>query len=144
VKRIILPGVEYVALLMAEIKPYAGLAAEITDHTPFMQAVLDDYLNGTPLKDPKSFLKALSVPTDVAEYLIKSIQDDIASQFAAAFHPVRPSSFFVGVVTESGDFYIDEHTHSAQTPTFVEPTVDQVLDDGGWCSEKERRKAGIV
>lgn len=143
-KRIILPGVEYVGMLMAEIKPYAGLAAELTDHTPFMQAVLDDYLHGTALSDPREMLRSLRVPTEVAEFLVANIQERIAKQFTGAFSPFRPSNFYVGVVTTSGDFYIDEHTHREDKLVFDDPSVEKVLEEGGWCSEKERRKAGVV
>lgn len=143
-KRIILPGVEYVELLVSRIKPFAGMAAEITDHVPFMQAVLDDFLYGHSLNDPKVILHSLRVPTDVCDELITVIQERIAKQFNTAFHPIRPSSQFIGVVTESGDFYIDEHSHSEITTSFKEHTVTDVLDEGGWCSEKERRKAGIA
>lgn len=142
-KRIILPGLEYIGLLVSEIKPYAGLAAEITDHTPFMQAVLDDYLHGTALKDPKEILRSLRVPTEVSESLVRKIQGSIAEQFSAAFHPIRPSNYYIGVVTASGDFYIDEHPHSA-APVFKDSSVVEVLEEGGWCSERERRKVGLT
>ena len=129
---------------MTEIKPYAGLAAELTDHTPFMQAVLDDYLHGTALNNPREMLKALRVPTEVSEFLVTSIQERIAKQFTAAFTPFRPCNYYVGVVTPSGDFYIDEHTHRTDTQVFKDHSVVEVLEEGGWCSERERRKAGIA
>lgn len=119
-RKILLSGEEVIGYVEYRLRPYLGVAAEIANHLPLVEAVLQDYLLGETPDSVRSMVLAYGVPSDVASEIQEHITSDLVGTVNRGLQRVYPGRIYRYQLFPNGDALIEEYTPHELAP--------QVLD----------------
>ena len=111
-KRVLISAVDLVGHVSGALRPYIGVAAEIADHKPLVEVVLDLYCYGRNMTRRQSVVEmvcAYGVPTDVARQVEETLTDTLLTVIQSGFGFIYPCRHYRHQWFNDGDLIIDEY-----------------------------------
>lgn len=128
VRTIYVPLAECFGLIESALRPYVGVVAEIANHRPILESILETYFYGRTLNqvDPINMLTELHLPSDIASQVIHRISNDVIASIQYGFQTIFPSR------TYSFEFLANDlviHEIESSYPRIVVDKIDELPED---------------
>lgn len=148
-KKVLLTARDLIEFVQGALGPYIGIAAEVADHRPMVEVVLDLYCFGQNIKHRKTvreMASEYSVPTDIAVEIEETLTRTLLTVIQNGFGLIYPSRFYRYHWFNEGDIIIEEFAAKPadfeDEPLDIELVLDPAEDgsfDTGFTPERLRR-----
>jgi hypothetical protein len=110
-KRVLISAVDLVGYVQGALRPYIGVAADIADHRPLVEVVLDHYCYGRNMTHRQSVVEMVcgyGIPTDVARTVEETLTRDLLTVIQTGFGLIYPCRYYRYQWFNDGDVLVDE------------------------------------
>lgn len=144
-KRVLISAVDLVTYVQGALRPYIGVAAEIADHKPLVEVVLDRYCYGRSLhrQNVVEMVCAYGIPTDVAREVEETLTQGLLTVIQNGFGLIYPSRRYHHQWFNDGDLIVDESLEPSTDYDGIELVMDpqEPIDGmGDFVPERQRRR----
>lgn len=140
-RTVYIPLAECYAQIVNTLKPYVGVVAEIADHRPVLESILDQYFYGRCVGqyDEHTHLTQFSLPTELTHEVLQRITHQILRMIQTGFQVMYPSRHYTYTFL-AGDLKIEEtETYVPRLVASVQKDDEVFNDDDGYIPERLRR-----
>lgn len=149
---------DMVGQLRATMRPQIGIAADIVDANVMLGSIIDIAMYGQPLRyreSPTAQLVALRIPTDIAREVVERLCDTVNRLLIVGLGEIDSLKHYEWEIDPLNNDLIITVRNRTLSKAAVPPIyaldpqqayrdyLKDILDDGGWVSEEQRRSVGL-